>query len=70
MTFGTSSNARLLNLLPLRKRFRADVASCVALWGSGTDATNERILRSPQRWGVALRADSPGWDADGREVET
>jgi hypothetical protein len=71
MTFGTSSTARLLNMLPLNQRFRVDAAEHSSFLAVRTDEVNEYILRHGW-WGALLRepqATLPGWDADGREVE-
>lgn len=72
MTFGTSSNARLLNMLPLNQRFTETAARAMPRVPVETDDQNDWLLERIEAWACALGTSEgmPGWDADGREVET
>lgn len=72
MGFGTTGRGMALNLLPLRSRFaahdgdRVDFELSLLPHSAREDEVNAAILRP---WGGNSFA-APGWDADGRPVES
>jgi hypothetical protein len=70
MTFGTSSTARLLNMLPLNQRFTETAAKAMPRVPLETDDQNDWLLERVDAWGRdrGTAEGMPGWDADGREV--
>lgn len=72
MTFGTSSTARLLNMLPLNQRFTETARLAMPRVPVETDDQNDWLRSRIEDWSEAFGTSNgmPGWDADGREVET
>jgi hypothetical protein len=72
MSFGTTGRAMILNRIPLRQRFIVNHPVSMADWGQDpSEMIPDYVLTG---WAKQVDEDPrlapPGWDADGRPVET
>lgn len=70
MSFGTSSTARLLNMLPLNQRFTETAVKAMPRVPIETDDQNDWLIDRVDDWArrMGVQDGMPGWDADGREA--